>query len=179
MIAIGPYKHFIILKSYINRKKHNTYIVQCICGRERKLSEKFLIKCKYLNKCGCPKTIGKESKNYKGYKDISAHYFCSILHSAKIRKIPFNITPEEIWEVYEKQNKKCAFSNHNIEFNPSNGKSIVSQTASVDRIDSKKSYEKSNIQIVHKNINKLKNKFNEQLIRYLCKRVAMNNENKI
>lgn len=175
MIAIGPYKHFVILKSYINRKKFNTYIVQCVCGRQRKLSEKFLIKCKHLNKCGCPKTIGKKSKNYKGYNDISLQYFTSVKCSAKLRKIPFNITIQDIWEIYEKQNKKCALSKQNIEFNPSNHKSIISQTASVDRIDSKKGYEKSNIQIVHKDINKLKNQYSEQLVKYLCKKVAAHN----
>ena len=175
MIVNGPYKYLTILESYINRKKNRTYICLCKCGRKRKFTEKCLNKLPNRNKCKCPKNLGSHSKNYKGYQDISGHYFSRLKLSAKNRKIEFKLDIKEIWDIYEKQNKLCALTKLPIEFNPRNGKSLIAQTASVDRIDSNKPYEKSNIQIVHVKVNSIKHSYNEQLVKYLCKKVAIHN----
>lgn len=59
---------------------------------------------------------------------------------------------------------KCALSDKSISFNDG--------TASVDRIDSKIGYVSNNIQIVHKDINIMKNAFDQDYFIDICKRIV-------
>ena len=86
-----------------------------------------------------------------------------ILHDmkkkCKKRNLEFNITENEIFEILEKQNFKCALSGVNIIFGETATNHKKNTTASIDRIDNSKGYTKENIQIVHKIINIMRNKF--------------------
>lgn len=168
------YKQFILVKKFINRKKNVSWICKCTCGRNRNLTEKQLLKYVDQKKCKCPKKLGNKSKWWKGCGDISGYYFSNLKHSAKNRNIEFNITIQDIWNQYIKQDKKCAATNQYIYFVHSI-KTGEKGTASVDRIDPKKSYTVDNIQIVNKQINSIKHTFSEQLYKYLAKKVTMHN----
>lgn len=80
------------------------------------------------------------------------------------------ITMQEAWELFQKQQSRCALSGLPLDFpkdrNPHGG------TASLDRIDSKKGYTAGNVQWVHKDINRLKNTFDQDHFTSLCKTVA-------
>ncbi len=80
------------------------------------------------------------------------------------------ITMQEAWELFLKQDRKCALSQWPINFpkdrNPHGG------TASLDRIDSNKDYTLDNVQWVHKDINRLKNAFEQEYFIQMCKAVA-------
>jgi hypothetical protein len=70
--------------------------------------------------------------------------------------------------LYKKQLGKCALSGVNIGFNDLyNGHS-----ASIDRIDSKKEYDIDNIQLVHKDVNLMKNHFDQTYFLETCKRIS-------
>lgn len=108
--------------------------------------------------------------NWSGYEEIPLTYWNSVLKnkdsSAKKMK-DFDLTIEYIWDLFLKQNRKCAFSGVLLEFTAS--KNI---TASLDRIDSSKGYTKNNVQWVHKDINKMKSNYSSQYFIEQCKLVA-------
>ena len=116
-------------------------------------------------KCDCGKTVYKTSTslrhakpyscgctnlNYFGYKDLSKSQWNNVVDSARNRGIPVNITIEDAWNQYEKQNRLCALTNLPITLS---AKGRNKSTASLDRIDNDKPYDLDNIQWVHKVIN--------------------------
>ena len=84
---------------------------------------------------------------WKGYKDVPGKVMSKLKRGAENRGLSFDITIQDIQEIYEKQNKSCAFSGIPL---------IWGHTASVDRIDSREGYTIDNIQIVHKQLNMIK-----------------------
>ena len=81
------------------------------------------------------------------------------------------ITMEQAWSLFKEQDGKCALSGVSIQF-PKN-RDQYGGTASLDRIDSKKGYILGNVQWVHKDINSMKNVFEQSYFIELCQKVAM------
>lgn len=107
------------------------------------------------------------------YEEIAGSYWYTVIYAAHKRELVFDITPEYAWEIYLKQNRKCALSGMEIYFNECmNDK--TTQTASLDRKDSKQGYIVGNIQWVHKKINRMKSNLNEVEFIQLCKMIAGN-----
>lgn len=129
--------------------------------------------------CGCRrdqyiKNTGKNSKQYTGYEDIPGKYWGVIKKRAENRGYTIIISIEDAWNLFIKQEKKCALSGLEIGFAIANRKNSDT-TASLDRIDSSKGYIKDNVQWVHKNINIMKNIFEQNYFISLCKLIANNN----
>ena len=93
---------------------------------------------------------------WKGYKEIPMGWF-SKYFLRKGRNRTGDVTLEDIWDMYELQDMKCALSGVPISFK----KTESGISASIDRIDSNKEYTKDNIQLVHKDVNIMKNKFKQ------------------
>lgn len=74
-----------------------------------------------------------------------------------------------LWKIYQKQNGKCALTGWNINF----GKKAETNTVSIDRIDSNIGYLKNNIQLVHKDVNRIKNHFSDEFFYKVCKAVSI------
>lgn len=110
-------------------------------------------------------------KQWKGYGEISSTYWHSIIKRDK----EINITIEYIWDLFLKQNRKCALSGIKLTFAPvrkntTEGNKAYSslQTASLDRIDSKKGYIKGNVRWIHKDINNMRQDYtDEEFIDYI------------
>lgn len=131
----------------------------------------------------CKNCANKElsKKRWKGTKDISGHYFCIIKNNAKKRNLDFNITLEQLQELLEKQQYKCALSGLDIVCSRTSSKkrfNYKEQTASLDRIDSSKGYIIGNIQWLHKDINNMKQSFSEKQLFKYCKLILKIYENK-
>lgn len=140
---------------------------KCECGNKRNVWGCNLKSGKVFC-CGCKRRgTGKDNYRFAGYEDISANYWLNLKKNAEIRNIDLEITKEIVWKQYIKQNRKCALSGQRISF--------ADKTASVDRIDSNVGYIPSNIQIVHKIINIMKNKLQDEDFIYWCNLVAYNN----
>jgi hypothetical protein len=111
---------------------------------------------------------------------VSPEKFYRIKRGANTRNIEFTIDMRDISEVFEKQNKKCALSGKELSFDLTSSHYLSDSVgvASVDRIESSKSYTKDNIQIVDKYINIAKNTLtNEQFIE-MCGNVSNFNRKK-
>ena len=134
----------------------------CECGGTKSVRGSHL-KTGFVKSCGClATTLGPKNGMWKGYKDIGAKFWYGIKYNAKIRAttkdLPFEITIEDIWEQYLKQDKKCPYTGKELTFlecNEFSGKSNLS----LDRIDSKKGYTKDNIHWIYRPINRFKNNF--------------------
>jgi hypothetical protein len=115
----------------------------------------------------------KKHFNWKGFGNIGSEFFSLIRGSAEKRKLIFKITIEEVWNLFLKQNRKCALTGLELVFG--NYKKGEERTASLDRIDSSIGYEINNLQWVHKNINRMKLwHSNNQFIEY-CRLVDNHN----
>ncbi|MDP2692960.1 MAG: hypothetical protein Q8O88_04950 [bacterium] len=141
------------------------WFCRCECGKIKSIRAYHLAKgntisCGHINR-------GKTSPKWTGYEDISGKFFYKIKRGAKQRQIDFNITIQEIWDLYLRQDKKCVLSGLLLNF-----PSIVGApdgTASLDRIDSSKGYVYDNVQWVHKDINGLKMDLSEEELFNYCR----------
>lgn len=155
---------------------HYLWKCECECGNFCSISSCNL-SSNNSKSCGCKRIADKRlHSNWKGCGDISGRYFKDLKHGAERRNIPFNITIEEIWDKFQKQNARCALTGLEIKFCTTS--TTKDQTASLDRIDPNKEYCIDNVQWVHKNINNLKMGFTETELLYWCKLlIEYNKEN--
>lgn len=164
--------HIIVLESSKNDDGHTRWKCQCRCGSEFDVSSTEILK----KRKGCAKCRGKNISDTKwsGYGDISREKFGHIKHSAIRRNIDFQVTIEELWDLFLSQNKRCAITNLPIDFSRTH-KNRSKATASLDRIDSRQGYIAGNIQWVHKDINRMKSDFDQKYFMELVQLVYRNN----
>ena len=123
--------------------------------------------------CGCvPRNMpsGKNHFKYSGYEGITGSIWYKIKRGAKKRNLDFIITIEETWDLFLKQNRRCALTNLPIEM----GIKDNMGTASLDRKDSKKGYTKDNVQWVHRNVNIIKHSCSQEYFVNICRKVVNN-----
>jgi len=133
----------------------------CECGVVKDIRHRTLVGGQ--QSCGCRKSIkGNAHYAWRGYGEISLNYWNIVKRGASERGISFNLTIEDAWDLFLKQERKCALTGIPIVFNKTfNGQ--TSKTASLDRIDSTKGYDISNVQWIHKKINFFKGNMNNLL----------------
>jgi hypothetical protein len=167
-----------VIEDKIVRKFGRSYVkVQCTCGSNiiSEIPIKHITSKKHK---GCEKCSRFHTS--KGVGLLSGEYWSLIVNGAKKRNLSFNITMEQAWNLYNKQDKKCALSGLEIIFEPNcvHNKNVDyrrKRTASLDRIDSKLGYELTNIQWLHKDVNLMKNHFNESYFKKICELICKKN----
>jgi len=150
----------------IEKTKPLMWKCQCDCGNIKNISSTSL-KRGESKSCGCWRKEYLAELHWKGYGEISSSYFSSLEHGAKKRNLEFNITIQEIWELFLRQNRKCALSNLEMSFRHKKGER-ADATASLDRIDSSKGYTSDNIQWIYKDLQFMKNDFSEDYFIEMC-----------
>lgn len=128
---------------------------ECECGNIICVNAASLIR-DLTTSCGCEKIRHARMKHHH---TVPSSFFHRIYKCAINRGIAFSLTINDIYNLYIKQNGKCAISGVDISFASSDDKS-KSGTVSVDRIYSSLGYEPNNIQLVHKRINIIKGTMN-------------------
>lgn len=147
---------------------------QCFCGQQFTCNKSSIIR-NLTKSCGCLKS-SKLRKD--GYKDVSRQYVRRLEIGARKRGKTFNLNAQDIWEVFLAQNKKCILSGLDLTFCPDYNHP-ERQTASVDRKDNSKGYERDNIQIVHKTLNVCKMFLSQNEFIAMCNLVAKNNNKEL
>jgi len=120
------------------------------------------------------KPSGEHASCWKGYGKIPHSYFTKTRDSAIKRHIKFEVSIQDMSEVFNKQNGKCVLSGVGLSFGAKK-----QWTASIDRKDSSKGYSKDNIQWVHKDINQMKSDRTDDRFIELCRQVSDNVETPI
>lgn len=106
----------------------------------------------------------------KDYRLTVKGRLVSIYNSAKkrskLKDIEFTIIPEDLVEIYYKQNGKCAISGLEMSLESSSRHKANTFIVSIDRIDSDKGYTKDNIQFLCWQINKMKSNLTEDEFKF-------------
>ena len=150
------FSHLKVIRLHENNKYplKKRWLCLCDCGKQKITTGDCLIYGK-TKSCGCSKSIPNiKNHNWRGYKEISLAFFNGIKRGAKSRKIKFNLTIKQIWNLFLKQNRTCSLSGMDLKFSFKNRGN--DRTVSLDRIDSSKGYTLDNVQWVHKKVNFMK-----------------------
>ena len=171
------HKLLVIERAASNRAGGATWLCKCDCGKEKVYSSDHITRKKSpVKSCGCSAKIqGSEHPLWTGHGEISGHWWYN--HVLRERKqndrirVPVDVTIEFAWELFLKQDRKCALSG--LELTVGNNRY---SDASIDRVDSSKGYTEENIQWVHKHINFMKRTYSQEYFIKMCKLVAENLE---
>lgn len=170
------YGHFIVLEEHsTTRSGHTKYVCKCECGGIVNVLGTHLRQGNSKS-CGCKNPLGVSHKQWTGCGEMSGDFWYShIVRSANGSKgsrssVDLTVSKEYVWDLFLKQNRKCALSGLELTF-PKKSKD-KSYTASLDRIDSGKGYVPDNVQWVHKDVNFMKNKFNNEYFINMCKNIS-------
>jgi hypothetical protein len=146
---------------------------KCDCGKIITVPTNTINK-KTIKSCGCDRVWKYHPK--KDYLEgLKAIVWNRIVYGAEKRDLEITISPKYLYELYLKQNKSCALSGLYIEMQ---SKARVPGTASLDRIDNSLGYIEGNVQWVHKDINQMKNKHNQEHFIKLCTSISDFQKNK-
>lgn len=126
--------------------------------------------------CGCQLNKGHSNGQWKGYEGLSGRTYSHYKGGAIKRGIEFNISLEELWNIYLKQDKKCPYTGIDLILECKDQDSRTPANASLDRIDSNLGYVNSNVAWIYKPINKFKGTNSHEEFISLCKLVANYNE---
>ena len=161
----------VIGRSSLKNKYGKVYWdCSCKCGGSHILTTERLTSGS-AHSCGCKNLRrSKDNPHFTGYQEISGNLWFRIKDEAKRRGIQFNVTLEEVWDLFVKQGRKCKLTGLDLTFGKSSKDS--SRTTSLDRIDSQKGYDIANLQWVHKDINWMKNRFNNEYFIKMCTLVS-------
>ena len=139
-----------------------SYLRACYARESLRLS-------KACKKCSNRKTDNSHRGWYRG---IRISWFNKFRVCAETRGKVYNISLDNVADVYEKQNGRCALTGWDISFpeigHPSN------LNCSIDRIDNSRGYEPDNIQLVDGRINMMKGKYTQEFFVEVCKAVSSN-----
>lgn len=166
----------LTIKSIISINGRSFADCLCLCGNKylTRLDAVNTGKCK---SCGClsKRRIsmdGNKNPAFKGIKDIPLSWLKEYKRNAVKRKLEWNLSIEDVIEVYEKQDKKCALTGTKLTFGRIRYR--IETNASIDRIDNSKGYSKDNIQIVLKSVNIIRGTMSIDDFVNLCHEVVNN-----
>ena len=115
-----------------------------------------------------------------GTGQISGTLMTYLKGKATQRGLSFEVTSEQLWELFQKQNGCCALSgvllslsttidkNHNID--------RTNHTASLDRIDNSKPYTIDNVQWIHKVLNHMRRQYSVEEYITWCRLVTQHQD---
>lgn len=158
-------------------------ICKChVCGRTDYECKPYWVKSKmgsHTKSCGCDrayfkKQTGSKSKVWRGYGEMGGRYVSAIKHRATLKKLEYDLDAKYLWELYEKQNRRCALSGVELTFSPTTRQRTIGNL-SLDRIDSTRGYVRGNVQWTHIDVNYMKNDLSNAEFIDWCKRISAKN----
>lgn len=150
-------------------------LCRCSCGVENDITAYSLYSgtSKRCWKCGYSRKMEKNPA-WKGYKEIPYGWFSKYFerNTKRANKRSGDVTIQQVHEIWLKQDKKCALTGLPIDWE----KRENGITCSIDRINSDKEYTIDNVQLVHKDVNLMKNHFKQDYFIRLCRLVCEKDE---
>lgn len=140
------------------------------CGSEQSYGRKDHYNSAVRGDWKCKK-CSNSSNNFKGrYNAIPLTWFSMKQKGGTSRGYLWTITIEDVWSLYEQQEGLCALSGVPIKWADRG----LTATVSIDRIDSSEGYILENVQLVHKDVNFMKQQFDQEYFINMCKAIADN-----
>jgi hypothetical protein len=153
-------------------EKGGLWKCECECGNTKIVHSQCLRKGNKSNvqSCGCLlHKRGSAASNWRGYGELPAAKWYSINKNAKTRNLEFSISIKDAYDIFVKQDRKCALTGEELTMD---NKDTIKKVASLDRIDSSKGYIKGNVQWINKHINFMKASLNELEFIKICMTVS-------
>jgi hypothetical protein len=176
---IGKVYGYLLIEGFKQRGPKSAYNALCKCLLCGSHSEKNLpnILRGSITSCGCrkdqyEKMKGKNSAQFTGYEELTGNIWGKIKRRAIERGFPIQFDIKFAWDLFIKQNRKCALTGIDLKL----GNKNRDITASLDRIDSNTGYIEENVQWVYKDINIMKNMFDQNYFIELCRLVTHKNK---
>lgn len=138
------------------------------CGAEQSYGRKDHYKQAVRAGWKCKKCSNSSNSFAGKYNDIPVTWFNIKMKSGLSRGYQWELTIEFLWELYLKQDKKCALSGLPIGWSETG----LTATASIDRVDSSEGYLVENVQLLHKDVNFMKQQYSQEYFIEICKSVA-------
>lgn len=155
---------------HLGKKQHILWECLCECGKIKTVNGGSLVVGR-SSSCGCQLNLrGNKSPLWIGEGEISGRVWRQIEVNAISRGYEIKIDIRYAWELFLKQDGKCALSGLPLKFKIYSRDN--SQTASLDRIDSSIGYVEGNVQWIHKDINYMKQEYGQEYFIDLCKRIT-------
>ena len=165
-IQIGDrFGKLVVLELLEHQSKGLLWLCRCDCGKKMKALSNTLLST-HSRSCGC----GRIETISSGYGSISGTWYGACKRNAGVRGLKFEVSFQFLDALFKKQNGKCAISG--IQINIVQGRQTRETTASLDRIDPDFGYIENNVQFVHKHINYMKWKHNQEYFLKLCKTIT-------
>lgn len=156
-INFNKYINTYVGKLFIKSVDGRYFTCDCQnCNRETKILKWKINKPKpptSCKKCNLTQTMQNKT-NWTGYEKLTGHQFAQWRNGAKRRNIRFEIKPEDVWNIFLKNNQLCPITNEKLTFRNISPKLKSVSNISIDRIINNDYYHTNNILIVHKDFNK-------------------------
>lgn len=160
-----------VIQRLPNHANCTRWLCECVCGESVAVLGSNL-KSGGSKSCGCMRyKRGSESQRWKGRGELTGRHWSIIQTNASRRGHSIEITIDEVWALYERQQGKCALTGWDITLS---APTISDITASLDRIDSSLGYIVGNVQWVHKHVNLSKNIHSQDYFVAMCIAIADN-----
>lgn len=159
------------LPEQVYKRNDGRWCKPCVsCGVEQDyLRKNYAIQSFLLSK-ECKACSNKRTENCRRgmFHDIRVSWFNKFRIFAGLRMLEWRLTLDDVWDLYCKQKGVCNLSGLPISW------SVVgpTHTASLDRIDSGKGYTLDNVQLVHKDVNMMKQAFKQDHFIAVCCAIA-------
>ena len=157
----------------------SSWLVECDCGARFVKREDWIKsgRTKSCKSCASKRTAAKygmpSSSRFIG--SLGRTYYSTLVNGAKRRYLNWDVTQEFLWILFLRQNKKCALTGMPITLSTkikNSAPDYKSFTASLDRVNPNLGYTEDNVQWVHKDINRLKNNYNQDRFIDMCRLVS-------
>lgn len=142
--------------------KRTYWKCKCECGKVIECQQRRLV-VGDTRSCGCLRLEIIHSWKKPPIGLITSRMITMFKNSAKRRSIEFSVSQQELWDLWNKQEGKCAITGVPISLEGS------PKSASIDRIDSHKDYTIDNIQWVHNVVNLMKRKMTLEELKEWCR----------
>ena len=143
------------------------------CGVQQTYLRKWYAEASLREGKLCKSCSNKITENCgrKMHRGIRVSWFNKFKVNANLRGIPFAISLDDVADIMEEQDGKCALTGWDIEVREA--KPLNDVRASIDRIDSSFGYIRSNIQLVHKMVNMCKQQYSQDDFIEMCNAVSV------
>lgn len=149
-----------------NSTYKTSWFCQCSCGASPQWKDKnHLVRGLSTGcmQCYGTRNSGHNNGNWKGHGEVTGEAYNKVRFGAKVRGIQLELSVSDLNALWISQNRVCALTGITL---------VMGDTASLDRIDSLKSYCTGNVQWVHKTVNIMKNDFPEHIFIEMCRAVS-------
>jgi hypothetical protein len=141
--------------------KYNSWCKNCVCDKMKSYHKK---------------TWGDEKLQFTAFRRTkSVRSYIAYLKSKAIKRKNSCISVDELEDIWNKQNGKCALTGWDMTMIL--GKGNIATNASIDRINSNLGYIENNVQFVCRSVNVFKSNATEELLYKMCEAIIENKKN--